>query len=39
MKCPVCDKEARIHIYCCAKYAVYVHEKCWRRHVEQAHKD
>jgi hypothetical protein len=39
MKCLVCGKEARAHICYCAKCAVYVHEKCWQRHVEQAHKD
>lgn len=39
MKCPVCGKEARVHIYYCARCGVYVHEACWRRHVEQAHKD
>jgi len=39
MKCPVCGKEARVHIYYCARCGVYVHEECWRRHVEQAHKD
>ena len=39
MKCPVCGKEARAHIYYCSKCAVYVHEKCWQKHVAQAHKD
>jgi len=39
MKCLVCGKEARTHIYYCAKGAVYVHEKCWRKNVAQAHKD
>lgn len=39
MKCPVCGKEARAHIYRCARCAVHVHEKCWRKHVAQAHKD
>jgi hypothetical protein len=39
MICPVCGKEARTHIYYCAKCAVYVHEKCWQKHVAQAHKD
>lgn len=28
MKCPVCGKEAKAHIYYCAKCVVYVHEKC-----------
>ena len=39
MKCPACGKEAGAHIYYCAKCAVYVHERCWHRYVEQAHKD
>jgi len=39
MKCPVCGKEARAHIYYFAKCAVYVHEKCWQKHVAQAYKD
>jgi len=39
MKCPACGKEARAHIYYSAKCAVYVHERCWHRYVEQAHKD
>ena len=39
MKCPVCGKEARVRIYCGAKCAVYEHEKCWQKHVAQAHKD
>lgn len=39
MKCPVCGKEARTHIYYCAKCGIYVHEKCWQKHVAQAHKD
>ena len=38
MKCPVCGQEARSHIYYCARCAVYVHEKCWQRHIAQAHK-
>jgi len=28
MKCPVCGKDARAHIYYCARCAVYVHERC-----------
>jgi len=39
MKCPVCGKDARAHIYYCARCAVYVHEKCWRKHLETAHKE
>ena len=39
MKCPVCGKDARAHIYYCARCAVYVHEKCWQKHVAEAHKD
>lgn len=27
MNCPICGKEARAHIYYCAKCGVYVHEK------------
>jgi len=38
MKCPICRKEARAHIHYCARYTVYVHEKCWAKHVAQAHK-
>ena len=29
MKCPVCGKDATTHIYKCARYGVYVREKCW----------
>ncbi|MFQ6121693.1 MAG: hypothetical protein ACE5LA_01360 [Dehalococcoidales bacterium] len=39
MNCPVCRKEARAYIYYCARCAVYVHEWCWRKHVEIAHKE
>jgi hypothetical protein len=39
MKCPVCGKEARVRIYHCAKCGVYVHQKCWQKHVAQAHKE
>lgn len=39
MKCPICGKDARTRSYCCARCAVYVHDACWREHVEQAHKD
>ena len=39
MKCPVCGKDARAHIYYCARCAVYVHEKCWPKHAEAAHKE
>ena len=38
MNCPVCGKEARVHIYYGAKYAVYVHTDYWQKHVLQAHK-
>ena len=38
MNCPVCNKEAKAHVYHCAKCAVYVHEKCWTKHVAEAHK-
>ncbi len=38
MNCPVCKKEARAHLYYCAKFAVYVHEKCWRQHAAEKHK-
>ena len=33
MNYPVCGKEARAHIYYCAKCAVYLHEKCWQKRV------
>ena len=39
MNCPVCSKDARTHIYYCAKCAVYIHEKCWQEHVAQEHKE
>ena len=38
MDCPVCGKKAEAHIYHCAKCAVYVHEKCWAKHVAEKHK-
>jgi uncharacterized membrane protein len=38
MKCPVCGKRIAAHVVYCAKCAVYVHEKCWQKHVAQAHK-
>ena len=38
MKFPACGKETRVRIYRCAKCAVYVHEKCWQKHVAQTHK-
>jgi len=38
MNCPICRKEAKSHIYYCAKCAVYIHEKCWLRHMTQEHK-
>jgi hypothetical protein len=37
MKCPVCGEEGRAHIYYCAECTIYVHEKCWQKHVERAH--
>ena len=39
MHCPVCGKEARVHIYFCARCGVYVHEKCWQEHMDKEHKD
>lgn len=39
MNCPVCEKEASVHIYYCAGCAVYVHERCWQEHLVIAHKD
>jgi len=39
MKCPVCGKEARSHIYYCARCTVYVHGKCWQKHVAHSHKN
>jgi len=39
MKCPVCGKDIRAHIYYCARCGVYVHEKCWQKHVAMAHKE
>jgi hypothetical protein len=38
MKCPVYKNDARAHIYYCARCAVYVHEKCWAKHITIAHK-
>lgn len=38
MNCPVCKKEARVHIIKCARCGVCVHEKCWQSHVEKDHK-
>lgn len=37
MKCPVSGKEARAHIYYCAKYPVYVNEKRWQEHIAAYH--
>lgn len=37
MNCPVCHKDARSHIYYCAQCAAYVHEKCWKKHVDAVH--
>jgi hypothetical protein len=39
MNCPVCHEEARVHIYYCAKCAVYAHEKCWQKHLAAAHQE
>lgn len=39
MNCPVCKKEARAHLFKCARCAVYVHEKCWAEHVAKEHKE
>jgi hypothetical protein len=39
MKCPVCGKDARAHVYYCAACGVYVHEKCWKEHMDKEHKD
>lgn len=39
MNCPVCHKEARVHIYHCAKCGVYVHQACWKKHVATAHQE
>jgi len=39
MRCPVCGKEARVHICFCAKCDVYVHERCWQKHVARAHEE
>lgn len=37
MNCPAYKKEARAHIYYYARCAVYVHDKCWQKHVKAAH--
>jgi len=39
VNCPVCKKEARAHIVKCGYCGGYVHEGCWQKHVEEAHKD
>lgn len=39
MKCPVCGKDAAAHIVHCNRCAVYVHDKCWAKHVKTAHKE
>lgn len=39
MNCPICDQEIRAHVYYCARCGVYVHEKCWEKHVKEAHKE
>ncbi len=33
MKCSVCQGEIRAHIYHRARCGVYVHEKCWAKHI------
>ena len=38
MKCPICKQNAIAHLYYCARCAVYVHEKCWRKHCAAEHK-
>lgn len=38
MNCPVCGKEASVHIYRCTRCAVYAHDECWQKHIEQAYK-
>jgi len=38
MKCPVCKRDATAHLYYCARCAVYVHERCWQKHVATSHK-
>lgn len=37
MKCPICGKEARTHIYHCSTCNVYVHERCWPEHQAKEH--
>ena len=39
MKCPIYGKEASIYVYYCARCAIYLHEKCWQKHMARAHKD
>lgn len=39
MKCPVCKKDARAHIYHCARCGVYVHDKCWPKHAATHRKE
>jgi len=39
VNCPVCKKEARTHIIKCASCGVYVHEKCWQKHMETEHEE
>ncbi|MFC1988958.1 hypothetical protein ACFLVW_00050 [Chloroflexota bacterium] len=39
MNYPVCGKEAKAHIYYCAKHTIYVHEKCWQKHAATAHRE
>ena len=39
MKCPVCGQEAKAHIFHCVQCDAYVHEKCWKQHMDTAHKE
>jgi len=39
MDCPICEKEAKAHIYYCAKCATCLHEKCWPEHLATAHRE
>jgi hypothetical protein len=39
VNCPVCKKEAHAHIVKCATCGAYVHETCWDKHVQEAHKE
>ncbi len=39
MNCPVCNKEAGVHVYHCARCGVYAHTVCWQKDVATAHKE